>query len=135
MYVLNMNTFQFKDIFILKNKFKANDVKTMIRRSNLPKKSTIITLNCSPFTTYILGNFFKTIKYNHIYYNKNHFTPMIDYTRNYLQGMVLMHILNNFQIDSNDIKELAKTWNTEYQPIFKKIADAQKINPNQLYFK
>lgn len=30
---------------------------------------------------------------------------MIDYTRNYLQGMVLMYILNNHSIDSREIQK------------------------------
>lgn len=135
MYLLNLNTFEFEDISVSDNKFKANDAKTMIRRCDLDEGTVIITLNNSPFTTNILTNYFKTKNYKHIYYNKNHFTPMIDYTKYFLQGMIMMFLLTNKSIDDKDIKNLAAIWNTEEQPIMKKIADSNNIKPNLLYFK
>lgn len=135
MYLLNLNTFEFEDISVSDNKFKANEAKTMIRRSKLEENSIIITLNSPPFTTHILTNYFNKQNYKHIYYNKNHFTPIIDYTKNYLQGMILMLLLTKKSINDRDVKNLAIIWNKDEQPLLKKIADSNNLKPNLLYFK
>ena len=154
MYLLNLNTYEFEDISVSDVKFKANDAKTIIRRCKLNSNTTIVTLNCSPFTTHILTDYFNKQNYNHVFYNKNNFTPplrggtppiwlggtpaegpMIDYTRNYLQGIILMVLLTTKSINDKDVKKLAKIWNTEGQPLLKKIADSNHLKPNLLYFK
>lgn len=135
MYLLNLNTYEFEDISVSDTKFKASDAKTMVRRCKLEENTVIITLSCSPFTTHTVTNYFNKQNYKHIFYNKNHFTPMIDYTKNYLQGMIMMVLLTTKSINDKDIKKLANIWNAEGQPLLKKIADSNNLKPNLLYYK
>lgn len=135
MYLLNLNIYEFEDISVSNVKFKANDVKTIIRRYKLNNNTTIVTLNCSSFTTHILTDYFNKQNYNHVFYNKNNFTPMINYTRNYLQGIILIVLLITKLINDKDIKKLTKIWNTEGQLLLKKIVDSNHLKSNLLYFK
>ena len=70
-----------------------------------------------------------------MFYDKKHFTPMINYTKNYFQGMTMMALLNDGMIYDKTIKNFAETWNIESQPIMKKIGDNKKVRTDVLYFK
>lgn len=135
MYLLDLKTYLIIDISVSNARFKSDEAKSMINRSELAQDSVIITLNCSPFTTSILADFFKNKKYHHMFYDKNHFTPMINYTKNYFQGMTMMALLNDGMIYDKTIKNFAEMWNTESQPIMKKIGDDKKVRSDVLYFK
>lgn len=109
MYLLDLKSFLVLDISVSDTRFKSEDAKAMINRSELPEKSVIVTLNCSPFTTHIINEYFTKKNYSHIFYNKRHFTPIIDYTKNYFQGIVTIIMLNCKQIDDSKIRNLALT--------------------------
>ncbi|MGO1421718.1 MAG: hypothetical protein ACTHVR_12555 [Staphylococcus equorum] len=135
MYLLNLKSYLIIDISVSDTRFKSEEAKAMLNRSLLSEGSVIVTLNCSPFTTHTLGEFFIKKNYKHIFYNKKHFTPMIDYTKAYLQGMTLMTLLNANVIHDKTIKDFAITWNKETQPIIKRFSEIDNIRTNVLYYK
>jgi hypothetical protein len=135
MYLLDLKSYFIIDISVSDTRFKSEDVKSMISRCQLEENSVIITLSCSPFTTHVLVEFFTTNKYNHIFYNKRHFTPIIDSTKDYFHGMTLMTLLDNGVINDASIKEFAKAWNRDAQPVLKKFSDNKNLNTCVLYFK
>lgn len=60
---------------------------------------------------------------------------MINYTKNYFQGMTMMALLNDGVIYDKTIKNYAEMWNSESQSIMKKIGVDKKIRTDVLYFK
>lgn len=60
---------------------------------------------------------------------------MIDYTKQYLNGMTSMMLLNNQKVTDLDIKNLVKLWNEEAQPLIKNLSERYNIDPTLLYFK
>lgn len=135
LYLLDLKTYTFVNIEISKDNFRSTHIKTMLNNSNVPDESIITTLNNSPFTTSSVMEYFKSKNIKHYYYNKKHYTPIIDYTKNYLHGMVLMTMLNNSKVTDNDIKNLAKVWNKEGKPMIASVAKADGLKPNLLYYK
>ena len=108
-YLLNLKTFLITDISVSQYRFKSQDVKLMVKRSELPINSTIITSCASPFSTIVLNEFFLENKYTHIFYTKKHFTPMIDYSRNFFQGIIFIKLINQYKITYKTVKDLAIT--------------------------
>lgn len=60
---------------------------------------------------------------------------MINYTKNYFHGMTMMALLNDGVIYDKTIKNFAEMWNTESQPIMRKIGIDKKVRTDVLYFK
>lgn len=70
MYLLDLKTYLIIDISVSNTRFKSDEAKSMINRSELAQGSVIITLNCSPFTTTIVADFFKNKNYYHMFMTK-----------------------------------------------------------------
>lgn len=135
LYLLDLKTYTFINIEVSDVNFRSTDIKAMLNKSDISDESIIITLNNSPFTTSSVMEYFKSRNIAHYYYSKKHYTPIIDYTKNYLHGMILITILNNFKITDNDVKNLAKVWNKEGKPMIDTVAKPQNLKPNLLYYK
>lgn len=135
LYLLNIKDFTLENLFISHCNFTANDVKKLLCKVNLPENSIVLTLNYSPFTTYIITETLKEKNLKQFFYNKKHFTPTIDKSKLFLQTMISITLFNKKSINYNDIQNITKLWNEEVKPLITKIALLNKHTPNKLYFK
>lgn len=135
LYIIDLNTYKFKNILVSHNNIKAKDVKSFLNKCNIKPNTMIFTLNISPFTTYIVTEYLKKINLKHVFYNKKHYIPIIDYTKLYLHTMTSMTLFNNHLIYDKNINNFTTIWNEQISNIFTKIEENNNIKSNKLYFK
>lgn len=108
LFLIDMNEYKFIKIIASDKFIKAKDVKEFLQECNIESNSIILTLNTSPFTTYKVTEYLKTKELTHQLYNKKHYTPIIDYSKNFLHGMISMKLFNEGVITEKDIFNLTK---------------------------
>lgn len=135
MYLFNLNTLQFEDISVSDVRFKVNDVKAILTRSNVEDGSIIITLDITPFSITALSKYFESRSFKQITYKRGDFIPMLDYIKNYLHGKVLILMLTTKRLSNEDVREIAFLWNEVLSPIMIKISERYGLKSDIIFKK
>ena len=108
LYLLDLRTAKFISMNISLNKHKSKDVNKMLNNcSNLFEQNTVLlTLNLTPFNTTKVKEVLDILNVRHVFYNKQHITPIIDFSKNYLNAMINVLLLSNLEFNLDNKKHI-----------------------------
>lgn len=140
LYLLNLNNAIISDLILGKQPFKSDQILQLIFNINKNgyfeyQNTLFLTLKITPFSTKNVQKAIQQIGATHAYYKKFDIMPIVDFSKDYLNAVTRVTILNNNKVDLNDLKDIQSNWNKLHQPLFKEMGHKYNYDPNILFFK